>query len=98
MIRGHKANIYLGGQNCVLRPERHWIDDIDELEVQCEDIGNDQEALRRDWLNCIRTRQPNKSQVDLAAQVMVIVDLATRSLWDGGAYGFDPATFTASRL
>lgn len=98
MIRGHKANIYLGGQNCVLRPERHYVDDIDEMDIASPDIGNDQDALRRDWLNSIRTRQPNRSQVDLAAQVMVIVDLATRSMWDGHAYKFDPATLTASKI
>ena len=98
MIRGHKANIYLGGQNCVLRPERIFVDDVDEQEIPAEDIGNDQDALRRDWLNSIRTRQPNRSQVDLATQVMVIVDLATRSMWDGHAYTFDPATLSASKV
>lgn len=98
LIRGHEANIYLGGRNCVLRPERDYVDDIDEQDIQSEDIGNDQDAMRRDWFNSIRTREPNRSQVDLAAQVMVIVDLATRSMWDGGAYGFDPATLTANRL
>ena len=98
MIRGHKANIYLGGQNCVLRPERIFVDDVDEQEIPAEDIGNDQDALRRDWLNSIRTRQPNRSQVDLATQVMVIVDLATRSMWDGHAYTFDPATLAASKV
>jgi hypothetical protein len=97
LIRGHKANIYLGGRNCVLRPERGYVDDIDELEIVSEDIGSDHDALRRDWLNSIRTREPNRSQVDLATQVMVIVDLATRSMWDGGAYRFDPATLTADR-
>jgi predicted dehydrogenase len=98
LIRGHKANIYLGGRNCVLRPERDYVDDIDEQKIPSKDIGNDHDALRRDWLNSIRTRQPNRSQVDLAAQVMVVVDLATRSMWDGGAYSFDPATLTADRL
>jgi len=29
---------------------------------------------------------------------MVIVDLATRSMWDGHAYSFDPATMTAKRI
>lgn len=98
MVRGHEANIYLGSRNCVLRPERNYVDDIDELEVPSEDIGNDQDAMRKDWLNSIRIREPNMSQVDLATQVMVIVDLATRSMWDGGAYGFDPKTLTAKRL
>ena len=31
------------------------------------------------------------SDVDLGTKVMVIVDLATRSLWEGGAYTYDPA-------
>jgi predicted dehydrogenase len=98
MVRGHQANIYLGGRNCVLRPERDYVDDIDEQDIPSADIGSDHDALRRDWLNSIRTRQPNRSQVDLATHVMVVVDLATRSMWDGGAYRFDPATLTASRV
>ncbi len=98
MIRGHEANLYLANRNCVLRPERPYVDDIDPEEVQSEDIGNDQDALRVDWLNSIRTREPNRSQVDLAAQVMVIVDLATRSMWDGHAYRFDPETLTAEKI
>ena len=79
------------------RPERGYVDDIDEQEIVSKDIGNDHYALRLDWLNSIRTRKPNKSRVDLATRVMVVVDLATRSMWDGGAYRFDPATLTASR-
>ena len=98
MIRGHKANVYLGSRNCVLRPEPDYVDDIDVLEVQSEDIGYEQDALRIDWLNCIRTREPNRSQVDLATQVMVIVDLAARSMWDGHAYRFDPKTLTAEKV
>jgi hypothetical protein len=27
---------------------------------------------------------------------MVIVDLATRSMWEGGAFTFDPKTMTAT--
>jgi len=76
----------------------HYVDDIDELDIPSEDIGNDQDALRRDWLNSIRTREPNKSQVDLAAQVMVAVDLASQSMWTGKSFGFDPTTMRASAL
>ena len=98
MIRGHRANIYLGNRNCVLRPEPDYVDDIDVQEIQSEDIGYEQDALRVDWLNSIRTREPNRSPVDLATQVMVIVDLATRSMWDGHAYRFDPTTLTAKQV
>ncbi len=98
LIRGHKADIYLNSRNCVLQPERVYVDDVDAQEIMAEDIGNDQNALRRDWLNSIRTRKPNRSPVDLAAQVMVIVDLATRSMWEGHAYKFDSKTLTADKI
>ena len=33
-----------------------------------------------------------KTQVELAAQVMVVVDLATRSMWSGASWAYDPET------
>ncbi|MCA9312232.1 MAG: Gfo/Idh/MocA family oxidoreductase [Phycisphaerales bacterium] len=97
MIRGHKANLYLNSRHCVLRPERLFVDDIDERTVECPDIGNDQDQLRLNWLRSIRTREPNASTVDLAMKCMVIVDLATRSMWEGQAFRFDPRSMEASR-
>lgn len=94
MIRGHKANLLLGGNNCVLRPERTYADDVDEREIKCSGL-DEQNELRRDWLACIRSRQPNRSPVELGTQVMVIVDLAARALWSGKSWTFDPATLTA---
>ncbi|MDA1267107.1 MAG: Gfo/Idh/MocA family oxidoreductase [Planctomycetota bacterium] len=96
LIRGHEANLLLGGNNCVLRPERHFAEEIQEQTFQSEGIDA-QGALRLNWIECIRTREQNVSPVKLAAQVMVIVDLATRSMWDGGAWTFDPKTLTAKR-
>lgn len=98
IIRGHKANLYLGGRHCVLRPERLYAEEIEERTIECPDIGNDQEQHRLGWLEAIRTRQAPPSGVDLGTKVMVIVDLATRSLWDGHSYAFDPATMSATRL
>lgn len=96
MIRGHKANIYLGGRHCDIRPERIFVDEIDSTEITCPDIGNDQDQLRLNWLSCVRSRQPAASNIDLASKVMVAVDLATRSMWDGKSYDFDPDTLQAS--
>ena len=97
MIRGHKANIYLNSRHCEIRPERIFVDDIDSERIECEDIGNDQDMLRLNWLECIRTRQPAKSNIDLASKVLVAVDLATRSMWEGHAFKFDPSTMRASK-
>jgi hypothetical protein len=94
LIRGHEANLFLGGNDCVLRPERPFVDDIDEVTVQGRS-GDWQNELRLDWFNSIRTREPNRSPVEFATQIMVIVDLATRSLWDGRAWRFDPKALEA---
>jgi predicted dehydrogenase len=98
LIRGHRANLYLGGRHCELRPERIYADEVDPQVVECPDIGNDQDKLRLNWLQCMRSREPAVSGIDLATKMMVAVDLATRSIWEGRAYRFDPATMKASGI
>jgi predicted dehydrogenase len=97
LIRGHEANLYLGGNDCVLRPERVFADDIDERTVKGAELDT-QDALRLDWLRCVRTRDEVASPVEFGTRHMVIVDLATRSLWEGGAYTFDPRALKAARV
>ncbi len=94
MVRGHEATLFLGGKDVALKPERIFADVIDPQDITCEAVEA-QDRLRLDWLNSIRTRQPNLSTVELGTLVMVIVDLATRSLWEGSAFTFDRETMTA---
>jgi predicted dehydrogenase len=96
MIRGHKGNLYLGGNNCELRPEQIFADEVEPKTAKFENVP-DQDLLRMNWLHCIRTREPNLSPVELGTKVMVIVDLATRALWEGCAMSFSPASLTAFR-
>jgi predicted dehydrogenase len=100
IIRGNKGNIYIGGRNATLRPERLWADEVEEREIPAPDglEGDDQVRLRLHWLDCIRSRQQPRSDVELATKVMVIVDLATRSLWEGGAFAYDPARRKVRKL
>lgn len=95
MIRGHKANVYLGGRHCVIRPERIFVDDIDAETIECEDIGNDQDQHRIEWLESIRSGNAPSSDIEFGTKVMVVVDLASKSIWNGHAYQFDPKTMTA---
>jgi predicted dehydrogenase len=97
LIRGHKGNIYLGGRHCEMRPERTFAEELDPVKVECPDIGNDQDVHRLGWMHSIRTREQPESSIELGLKVMVIVDLATRSLWEGGSFRFDPKTMKASR-
>jgi len=98
MIRGHHGTLYLGGRNVELRPERLYVNEVEPMKVECDDIGNDQDALRVDWIECIRSRRPAQSGIDLATKMMVAVDLASRSMWEGKSYAFDPETMRASAL
>lgn len=92
MIRGHEATMWLNSNNVVIRPQPHWVNDIDEQTIECPNIANDQDNLRLNWLECIRTRKAAVSGIDLASKMMVAVALATRSMWEGHAFSFDPAT------
>ncbi|MEM1422678.1 MAG: Gfo/Idh/MocA family oxidoreductase [Planctomycetota bacterium] len=98
LIRGHEGNIYLNSRHCELRPTRPFVDHIDPMRVECPDIGNDQNVMRRSWLDAIRSREQPDSTVDFATKVMVAVDLASRSIWNKCAYSFDPETMTARRV
>lgn len=99
VIHGHKANLFVGGRNTVLRPERLFAEEIEEQTI--EGTGgerNSQDLLRLDWLDVIRTRKMPASDVELGTKVMVIVDLATRSLWEGKAFGFEPGKLKVHEL
>lgn len=98
MVRGHRATLYLGGSDCVLRPERPFVDEVEPRTVRCRDEIGAHDSLRLDWLASIRTRKPNISPVELGFKVMVVVDLATRSLWEGAAFRFDPRTLEAHAI
>jgi len=98
MIRGHEGTIHLGGGNCKMVPQRIFSDDVEPETVISESIGNDQDSLRRNWLDCIRTRRQPDSNVDLGTKVIVAVDLATRSMWEGKAFEFDPSTMSGTSI
>lgn len=90
VVRGHKANMYLGGNRIEIRPEQIYADDVDPFTKNCDSVGNDQDQHRVNWLQAIRSREEPLSDIDLGTQIMVVVDLATRSMWEGKAFRFDP--------
>ena len=97
MIRGHKANIFLSGKDVVVRPERVYADDVDEQRIDCDAVSDHLEH-RKHWLNCMRERTEPLSGAALGAQLMVMVDLAARSMWSGQTFTFDPESRTAKAL
>jgi predicted dehydrogenase len=94
VIRGHKGNLFLGGSDVLLRPERLYAEEIEEQREKFEGI-DPHNTIRRDFLECVRTRKEPLSPVCHATKIMVIVDLATRSMWEGKAFSFDPVSMTS---
>lgn len=98
LIRGSKGNIRLGSRHCEVSPEPPYTEEVESKKIECPDIGNDQDLHRLKWFKCIRERIQPDSDVIQGAKVMVIVGLATRSMWEGGAFEFDPKTMTARKV
>jgi predicted dehydrogenase len=97
-IRGHKGNILLGGNHCEVLPEATFSSEVEPQKVECPNIGDDQDAHRVGWLKSVRSREKCPSSIELGTKVMVIVDLATHSLWEGAAFEFDPKTMTRKKV
>jgi len=100
MVRGNKGTLRLGGDDVQYRPERVWAEKeaLEQQDIECPHIDNDQDEHRLAWLNSIRTRETPAANVEMGTKIMVIVDLATRSMWEGKAFAFDPKTMTAKAI
>lgn len=98
LIRCQKANIFLNSRHCVIRPESKFTNEVEQRTIECADVGNDQDQHRLNWLKCMRTRTQPLSDIEQGTKVMVVVDLAARSMWEGGTFEFDSKTLTVKKL
>ena len=99
LIRGHKANLYVpSSRKLTMRPERLFAEELEEKTFEGPDLGDAQDQLRAHWIECIRGNAKPLSTVELGTRIMTIVDLATRSMWDGRAYEFDPQRMKARAI
>ncbi|MAG56662.1 MAG: hypothetical protein CMJ83_10265 [Planctomycetes bacterium] len=96
-VRGYKANLALSGNNCNLTPENIWSEDIDR-ENHKFNRSSSQDELRIDLLQRSRDRGTVLSPVEIGLKIMVIVDLAARSMWEGKAFGYDKKNMRAVAL
>ncbi|MFZ4575039.1 MAG: Gfo/Idh/MocA family protein [Phycisphaerales bacterium] len=97
MIRGPKGNIEVTDGALRFTPQKPYAEEVEARKADLPNIGDDQDQHRMNWMECVRTRKQPFSNSEMGLKVMVIVDLATRSLWDGGVWTFDPKTLAARR-
>ena len=98
LIRAHKANLYLTPRKMTMRPEQLFADELEVRDYDAPDTGDSQDQLRVHWVECMGGKEQVLSDIELGTKVMTIVDLATRSLWDGRAYRFDPHSLKAHSI
>jgi predicted dehydrogenase len=92
IVRGNKANLFLGGGGKVtIRPERPYADQIDAAEEAVTGPGEDIGEHQKNFLECVRdrTKTPN-CDVELATKVQTVVSLAEMSYREKKAMLFDP--------
>jgi predicted dehydrogenase len=78
LIRGHRANLQMGGNRVELRPERPFTEEVDP-EVSEQFPAESVAAHHVDFFDAIRTgRQPNAG-IDLAVRVQTVISLAEMS-------------------
>jgi len=98
IVRGNRANLYINGRRLTMRPERIYAEEVEEHSFEGPNTGGSQDLLRMHWIDVIRSREQPASDIELATRVMVAVDLASRSAWEGRAYSFDPSRMRARRI
>ena len=78
MIRGHKANLFLGGNKVELKPEKTFSDEIEPEEYtgfQPEDLP----PHEKDWFDCIRSGKRPHCDIELAVRVQTVISLGEMS-------------------
>jgi predicted dehydrogenase len=96
IVRGHEATLYLGGNRCVLTPER-INPDLDPQDHQFESHPVQHEH-RRDWIEGVRSRRPPLGDATTACKVAAILEMGSRAVWEGSTYVLDPATRAIERV
>jgi predicted dehydrogenase len=89
IIRGHKANLSLGGGKIVLDPERPYVDDIDGIDETPEQAEHNHAAHLKNFFDATRGEAELNTGVELAVQIQTVVSMAIKSFKDKKTVRFD---------
>jgi predicted dehydrogenase len=90
LIRGHKANMYLGSDEVVVRPERTFAEEVEESRDPTQSPRNTIRAHEKNFLQCVRSREKPTCHIDLAYKVQVAISMAEQSFRQNKMVRFDP--------
>lgn len=90
IVRGHEATMFLSGGSIVIKPERIFADEREEMSVPVPGVGDHILAHHHDFFECMRTRKQPVCHSELAYKVTVAIALAVASYRENKAKLFDP--------
>jgi len=79
LIRGHKGNIYMGGNRIDLEPEKAFAEEVDPKTIENITPGESVPVHEKNWLDSIRANKQPNCGIDLAIRVQTVISLAEMS-------------------
>ncbi len=93
VIRGHEATMYLSGSDVEIRPERIYSSGRETEAIRAGDVGNAILAHHRNFLDCVRRRDPNTNCNPLLGyKVDIAVDMSIECWRQNKVLRFDAET------
>ena len=89
VIRGHKANLVLGGGKLLLEPERPYTDELERLEETVLEPPNNHANHLRNFFEALRGNEKLNAPVELALQVQTLVSMAEKAYRERTLVRFD---------
>lgn len=90
LIRGHKANMSLGGNSVLIRPERTYAEEVEEVRETVPGPGDVTRAHEKEFFQSVRSRKQPRCNIELAYKVQVTVGLAELAYRQNKMMRFDP--------
>ncbi len=86
IIRGHEATLYFEGDKAIVRPEKEFEGDREEIQVSREPRPDHM----TNFLECVRTRAKPHCNAEVGYKVEVAIALGVRAYREGKVMKFDP--------
>jgi predicted dehydrogenase len=89
VIRGHKANLLLGGLKVEIQPERPFVEEIEAKDETPPDSGETHAKHQKNFIDSMRKNVPPNCDIELGIRVQAVVSMSERAYRTGKTMHFD---------
>lgn len=90
VIRGHKGTMSIAGDGFTINPERPYVDEVEQVQERVPPPEDHLRAHHHDFLQCVRSRQAPRGNVEVSYKWMTVIALAVLSYREQKTKLFDP--------